>query len=77
LANFLGEKMKIGDIVQLDPNLNNDERQRDLCGIIVEIRNQYAKVVWELTENIHTQGTIAISRLIQSQPIGDDPEYIF
>ena len=69
--------MKIGDIVQLDPNLNSIDRERDLCGIIVEIRNQYAKVVWELTENIHTQGTIAISRLIQSQPIGDDPEYIF
>jgi hypothetical protein len=57
--------MKIGDIVQLDPNLNEVDRQRDLSGIIVDIRNQQAKVVWELTENIHTQGTIPISRLIQ------------
>jgi hypothetical protein len=69
--------MNIGDIVQLDPNLNNDERQRDLCGIIVEIRDQYAKVVWELAENIHTQGTIPISRLIQSSRIADDPQYTF
>ena len=69
--------MKIGDIVQLDPNLNSIDRERDLSGIIVEIRNQYAKVVWELTEDIHTQGTIPISRLIQPSRMGDDPEYTF
>ena len=57
--------MKIGDIVQLDPNLNNVDRERDLSGIIVGIRNKQAKVVWELTEDIHTQGTISISRLIR------------
>ena len=57
--------MKIGDIVQLDPNLNSIDRERDLSGIIVEIQNQHAKVVWELTENVHTQGTISVSRLIR------------
>jgi hypothetical protein len=59
------EKMKIGDIVQLDPNLNNIDRQRDLSGIVVDIQNKQAKVVWELTENVHTQGTISVSRLIR------------
>ena len=55
--------MKIGDIVKIVSNTKEDDR--DLSGIIVDIKTDRAKVVWELTENIHTQGTVHIDRLIK------------
>ena len=55
--------MNIGDLVQIIPNSNITEGDRDLTGIIVDIKDEKAKVIWELTENIHTQGIISTSRL--------------
>ncbi len=55
--------MKIGDIVKIISSTK--EGDRDLSGIIVDIKTDRAKVVWELTENIHTQGIVHIDRLIK------------
>ena len=60
---FKENKMKIGDIVKIVSSIKEDDR--DLSGIIVDIKTDRAKVVWELTENIHTQGTVHIDRLIK------------
>ncbi len=52
--------MKIGDIVKIVSSTK--EGDRDLSGIIVDIKTDRAKVVWELTENIHTQGIVHVDR---------------
>ena len=57
--------MNIGDLVQIIPNSNTTKSDRDLTGIIVDIKDEKAKVVWELTENIHTQGIVQTRRLIK------------
>jgi len=61
--NLKENKMKIGDIVKIVSSTKEDDR--DLSGIIVDIKTDRAKVVWELTENIHTQGIVHIDRLIK------------
>jgi ribosomal protein S17 len=56
-------KVKIGDIVKIVSSTK--EGDRDLSGIIVDIKTDKAKVVWELTESVHTQGVVPIDRLIK------------
>ena len=55
--------MKIGDIVKLVPD--NEQRDKDLSGIIVDIKADKAQVIWELTNNIHTPGMVRLDRLIK------------
>jgi len=56
--------VKTGDIVRMNPNFNPEDRDRDLCGIVIEIQDGRAQVVWELTPNIHTRGFVPVGHLV-------------
>jgi len=56
--------VKVNDLVQMNPDLNTEERDRDLYGIILSVDGDSAHVLWELTENVHSRSVATVDRLV-------------